>query len=103
MNLPQPLLRLCTFGCGILLLLTPLKNARAAIPTDLKSGPDADKPDKRALITTFVTAQAQAIGGDDDDKRGKAREALIQEVNPIGKTVLNPTFLDVYAQDLDKQ
>jgi hypothetical protein len=103
MNLRHCLLRLRTLGCGLLLMFCMLAIARpaAAIPIDIKNSPDADK--SRTAIAGEVKTQVAELSGDDAVKRGKAREALVSELNAPGGQTYSGTFLDVYAQEINSQ
>ncbi len=105
MNFRQRLLRLCTPGCGLLLIVSVLAIARPAfggtISGDIKNSIDADK--HRPEIAAAVTVEIADLTGDDLAKRGKAREALIGEVNAPANLPFSGTFLDTFAQELNKQ
>ena len=61
MNFRQRLLRLCTLGCGMLLILSPglMVNTALAIPLELKQSLDADK--HKPEIAAAVTAEALPV------------------------------------------
>ena len=82
-------------------LLAIPRLAHAAIPSDIKNSPDADK--SRPVIAAEVKAQAAELAGDDLPKRHVAREALMGELNAPGNQPFSGTFLDVYSQEINTQ
>ena len=101
MNFRQRLLRICTLGCGMLLILSPglvVPNALAVVPPEIKTSADANK--HRPEIAAAIKPLVADLGGDDPVKRKNAREALIVEVNAPGVT---GEFFDVYAQEINAQ
>jgi hypothetical protein len=103
MNFRQRLLRFCTIGCGLLLILslalTPGEAlAAAGIDLKIKTSPDAAK--SRDVIAAAVKDRAAELGGADPAKRSSARDAFISDANAPNITT---EFLDTYAQELNTQ
>src|ERR1700748_1078509 len=97
----RQLLRLCTFGCGMLLVAAMSLRASAAtspIPLAVKTSADADK---NPLVADYVKTQVAALS--DVAQRHDVREALIDQVNAIGGQALSKEFLDEYAKQLNTQ
>jgi hypothetical protein len=84
-------------------LLVILSPAFGSIPSDIKNGTEADKPAQKAQIVAAIQKQVELLKGSDLEQRGKARDGLINELNPVGNQKFNATFLDVYAMEIDKQ
>jgi hypothetical protein len=101
MNFRQRLLRFCTLGCGLLLILSfslAPRLALAAIDLKIKTSPDASK--SRDVISASVKDRVAELAGADSAKRSSARDTLTGEVNAPN---INPEFLDIYAQELNTQ
>jgi hypothetical protein len=82
------------------MLLLFSRPAFAIIDSNIKNGTKNDTGE----VAGFIKGQIEALGGDSADKRGKAREALVSEVNPVSANQkFNPAFLDTYAQEINKQ
>src|SRR3954468_17892238 len=106
MDIRQPLLRLCTSGCGFLLIVSLLsalisRPVQAAIDGGIKTSPDITSNKK--LIADTVAAEVADLTGADIVKRGKQRDNLAGEVNAPGGTPFSGAFLDEYSQQINKQ
>src|SRR5438309_1556307 len=101
MNFRHRLGRLCSTGCGLLVILLSLAfvPTAQAIPLTRKVAPDADKD--RPQIATEIKTQVDKITSGDPADRSKAREALIAEVNAPGNQPFSSAFLDAYAQEIN--
>jgi hypothetical protein len=104
MNIRQPLLRHCTFGCGLLILsLWILPGVARAIDPKIKAGADAGVPPNSTLIAAVVKSAVADLSGDDPVKRASAREQLAYEVRAPGGTVYSSQFFETYAKELNAQ
>jgi len=101
MNFRQRLLRLCTIGCGLLLILSlglAPRAALAVIDPKIKTSLDAAK--SRDAIAASVKERVADLAGADPAKRSAARDGLITEINLPN---VSTEFLDTYAQELNNQ
>ena len=105
MNIRQPLLRYCTFGCGLLILsLCILPGvAKGAVDPKIKASADAGVGPNATMIAAVVKSAVADLSGNDPIKRASAREQLAYEVKAPGGTVYSAQFFETYAKELNVQ